>query len=59
MWDVQKLFSNVVTGIQNAFDIYPEIQSVSIDTWGVDYVLLKEEKNRRLSMPTATAAQRL
>ena len=40
-WDVRKLFSNVVTGIMEAFKAYPEIESLSIDTWGVDYVLLR------------------
>ena len=41
VWDVRKLFSNVVMGIMEAFKAYPEIESLSIDTWGVDYVLLK------------------
>ena len=40
-WDVRKLFSNVVTGIMEAFKAYPEIESLSIDTLGVYYVLLK------------------
>ena len=43
-WDVRKLFSNVVTGVMEAFKVYPEIESLSIDTWGVDYVLLKGEE---------------
>ena len=43
-WDVHKLFSNVVQGILEAFKLYPEIESLSIDTWGVDYVLLKDNK---------------
>ena len=33
-WDVRKLFSNVVAGILEAFKHYPEIESLSIDTWG-------------------------
>ena len=44
VWDVRKLFSNVVTGIMEAFKAYPEIESLSIDTWGVDYVLLKGDE---------------
>lgn len=44
VWDVRKLFSNVVEGIMEAFRLYPEIESLSIDTWGVDYVLLKGDK---------------
>ena len=43
-WDVRKLFSNVVTGIMEAFHRHPEIESLSIDTWGVDYVLLKGDE---------------
>ena len=43
-WDVRKLFSNVVAGILEAFKRYPKIESLSIDTWGVDYVLLKGDK---------------
>ena len=31
MWDVRKLFSNVVMGIMEAFKVYPEIESLSID----------------------------
>ena len=44
VWDVRKLFSNVVTGIMEAFKAYPEIESLSIDTWGVDYVLLRGDE---------------
>ena len=43
-WDVRKLFSNVVAGILEAFKQYPDIESLSIDTWGVDYVLLKADE---------------
>ena len=43
-WDVRKLFSNVVCGIMEAFKQYPEIESLSIDSWGVDYVLLKGDE---------------
>ena len=44
IWNVRKLFSNVVCGILEAFKAYPDIESLSIDTWGVDYVLLKGEE---------------
>ena len=43
-WDIRKLFSNVVMGIGEAFREFPEIKSLSIDTWGVDYVLLKGDQ---------------
>ncbi len=44
IWDVQKLFSHVVSGIREAFRRYPRIESLSIDTWGVDYVLMRGEQ---------------
>ena len=43
VWDVRKLFINVVLGITEAFEQFREIESLSIDTWGVDYVLLKDD----------------
>ena len=44
VWDIESLYANVVEGIRAAFEIYPEIESLSIDTWGVDYVLLRENE---------------
>ena len=40
-WDIAALVSHVKTGIDKALSKYPEIASLSIDTWGVDYVLMK------------------
>ena len=39
VWDVDSLFENVKKGIKAAFKKYPDIKSLAIDTWGVDYVL--------------------
>ena len=44
VWDVRKLFANVVRGVLEAFKQFPAIESLSIDTWGVDYVLLKGDR---------------
>ena len=44
VWDIQALFANVKAGIREAFSKFPEIKSLSIDTWGVDYVLLRGEE---------------
>lgn len=41
VWDVDALFREVKNGIRVALTQYPTIESVSVDTWGVDYVLLK------------------
>lgn len=40
IWDIEALLSHVKAGIDKAMREYP-ISSLSIDTWGVDYVLLK------------------
>ncbi len=40
-WDIAALFSHVKHGIDEALANYPGIVSLSIDTWGVDYVLMK------------------
>ncbi len=42
--DVEKLYGNVREGIKKAFDRFPAIESLSVDTWGVDYVLMDGEK---------------
>ena len=44
VWDIDGLFKSVVAGMRRAFEKYPKIESVSIDTWGVDYVLLEGDK---------------
>jgi rhamnulokinase len=44
IWDLEHLFCEVVNGIKNAIDKYGEIESLAIDTWGVDYALIKDGK---------------
>ena len=41
VWDLEALIRSVKSGIAAAKDAFPSITSLSIDTWGVDYVLLK------------------
>ena len=36
--------AHVVTGLERALHAYPDVRSMSIDTWGVDYVLLRGEE---------------
>lgn len=43
IWDIEALFLQIKTGIAKAFQHYPHIESLSIDTWAVDYVLLKND----------------
>jgi len=47
IWDVDALFSHVKEGISRALEQYPGIKSLSIDTWGVDYVLLRGDEEVR------------
>ena len=40
-WDIPALFGHVVAGIEKARNACSDIVSLSIDTWGVDYVLMR------------------
>ena len=42
VWDIDGLLRYVKEGIEEAKKAFPHIASLSIDTWGVDYVLLKD-----------------
>ena len=44
VWDTEVLVSYVKQGIAQAKAEFPQIESLSIDTWGVDYVLLKGDE---------------
>lgn len=41
IWDVEALEREVRAGIDRALEQYPGLASLSVDTWGVDYVLLR------------------
>lgn len=43
IWDIDKIYENVLLTIKEALTKYPLIESMSIDTWGVDYVLIDNE----------------
>ncbi|MBR2612641.1 MAG: rhamnulokinase [Clostridia bacterium] len=45
VWDIPSLFTNIKEGIRHAFAKYGELESLSIDTWGVDYCVLYGEKS--------------
>lgn len=44
VWDTERLFREIKSGIKAAFSQYKNIESLAIDTWGVDYVLIKDGK---------------
>ncbi len=40
VWNIPRILNEIKEGIRKAFEIFPKIESISIDTWGVDYVLM-------------------
>ena len=44
VWDFKRIFEDIKAGIKKAFKEFPNIVSLAIDTWGVDYVLLNGDK---------------
>ena len=44
-WDIESIYENIVEGINKALDVHPEAESIGIDSWGVDYVLIDENGN--------------
>ena len=44
LWDIDALTENVKNGISEAKKRFENIKSLSIDTWGVDYVLMKDSE---------------
>src|SRR4029079_8835398 len=42
-WNVTALYEQTLHGLARLVDRYPEVESVGIDTWGVDYALLDLE----------------
>ena len=44
VWDIPRFFREIIQGIKKAFGKYREIESLSIDTWGVDYILMNKDK---------------
>ena len=43
-WDIDALLFHVKAGIDEALKAYPQIYSLSVDTWGVDYVLMRGDE---------------
>lgn len=44
VWDLEYLFIEVIRGIRKAINEFGKIDSLSIDSWGCDYVLMNEDK---------------
>lgn len=48
-WDVVELYRQVVAGLRRATAAHPDLASIGIDSWAVDYGLLRE--GRLLGLP--------
>ncbi len=46
-WDIDALTDHVKTGIEKARESFENVVSLSVDTWGVDYVLMKGNEEVR------------
>ena len=44
VWDLAALLDHVKQGIRAAFQACPQIRTLSVDTWGCDYVLLEGDR---------------
>ena len=51
-WPISRLYDEVLTGLGVLAELYPQVESIGIDTWGVDYGLLDAE-GRLLADPTS------
>jgi rhamnulokinase len=49
-WDLSGLFDQVLVGLGRAVERHPDLESIGIDTWGVDYGLLDED-GRLIAQP--------
>lgn len=46
VWDIDHIAEEVLTGLKLCFDAYPTIDTLAIDSWGVDSVRIKEGQRR-------------
>ncbi len=44
IWNIDSLLFHVKAGIDEALKAFPKIESLSVDTWGVDYVLMAGDR---------------
>ena len=47
IWDIDALTAHVKAGVDKALERFGSIESLSVDTWGVDYILMKGEEEVR------------
>ena len=50
-WDFELQCAEIRTGLKKALAIEPNISSIAIDTWGVDYVLFNRSSGKIVRLP--------
>ena len=56
-WPIAELFEEVIFGLGGLLRTYPEVESIGIDTWGIDYALLDAD-GRLLAEPVSYRDER-
>jgi rhamnulokinase len=51
-WDIAALYDEVLVGLAGLVSRFPQVESIGIDTWGVDYGLL-DDRGTLLAPPVA------
>jgi rhamnulokinase len=51
-WEMTRLYDEILTGLRTLARRFPQVESIGIDTWGVDYGLL-DEAGRLLADPVS------
>ncbi|MEN8121852.1 MAG: rhamnulokinase family protein [Bacteroidota bacterium] len=51
-WDIEGIYTSLLEGINKALIDYPDIASLGVDSWGVDYVLI-DRQGKLVEMPYA------
>lgn len=57
VWDLDTLWAETVTGLKAALEQFPDAESVSVDTWGVDFVPL-DAQDKPVGPPRAYRDER-
>lgn len=57
VWDIDTMWAEVLAGLRKAVEQFPDARSVSVDTWGVDWVPLDED-GRPVAWPKAYRDER-
>ncbi len=50
-WDFNLQCAEIRTGLKKALALAPDISSIAIDTWGVDYVLFRRASGKMVRLP--------